>query len=108
MKVIWSKFKLNGFMNGEIISNVLNMNTLESFKQVKSIILDVDGVLTNSQLLITEKGELLRSMNAKEWKSLANTSAPTKILGTTVLTNNASFLSPTCALMSWTRSSGQM
>ena len=53
-------------MNGEITSNVLNMNTLESFKQVKSIILDVDGVLTNSQLLITEKGELLRSMNAKD------------------------------------------
>ncbi len=42
------------------------MNLLASFKDIKTIILDVDGVLTNNQLLITEQGHLLRSMNVKD------------------------------------------
>ncbi len=42
------------------------MNQLASFKDIKTIILDVDGVLTNNQLLITEQGHLLRSMNVKD------------------------------------------
>ncbi len=39
---------------------------LEKFKDVTTFMFDVDGVLTDGRFLITEKGELLRSMNAKD------------------------------------------
>ena len=43
---------------------------MENYKHklnpIKAFVFDVDGVLTNGQLLITEKGELLRSMNVKD------------------------------------------
>ncbi len=42
------------------------MNVLEQFRDINTFIFDVDGVLTNSELIITEKGELLRKMNAKD------------------------------------------
>lgn len=42
------------------------MNNLEAFRQINTFIFDVDGVLTNSNLLITEKGELLRQMNIRD------------------------------------------
>lgn len=38
----------------------------EPFKSIETVVLDCDGVLTNSQLLITEKGELLRSMSVRD------------------------------------------
>lgn len=39
---------------------------LQLFKKIKTIVLDVDGVLTNSQMLITEDGKLLRSMSVRD------------------------------------------
>jgi 3-deoxy-D-manno-octulosonate 8-phosphate phosphatase (KDO 8-P phosphatase) len=42
------------------------MNYLEPFNAITTFIFDVDGVLTNSELLITESGELLRTMNARD------------------------------------------
>ncbi len=42
------------------------MNVLEKFKDITTFIFDVDGVLTNSTLHITEYGELLRTMNARD------------------------------------------
>lgn len=42
------------------------MNTLEQFTKVKTFVFDVDGVLTNSHLLATEDGHLLRSVNIKD------------------------------------------
>ncbi|MDR9400781.1 MAG: HAD-IIIA family hydrolase [Psychroflexus sp.] len=43
---------------------------MENYKHklnpIRAFVFDVDGVLTNGQLLITEKGELLRSMNVKD------------------------------------------
>ncbi len=42
------------------------MNFLEQFRQVHTFIFDVDGVLTNSELLITEEGKLLRKMNTRD------------------------------------------
>ena len=42
------------------------MNVLEKFKDINTFIFDVDGVLTDSTLIVTEKGELLRTMNAKD------------------------------------------
>lgn len=37
-----------------------------SLKKVKCVVLDVDGVLTNGNILVTEKGEQLRSFNVKD------------------------------------------
>lgn len=42
------------------------MNILELFAPVKTFVFDVDGVLTNGSLLVTEEGHLLRSMNIKD------------------------------------------
>lgn len=36
------------------------------FKTIKAFIFDVDGVLTDGSMLITEDGKLLRSMNVKD------------------------------------------
>lgn len=41
-------------------------NVLRDFRQIHTFIFDVDGVLTNGELLITEKGELLRTMNVRD------------------------------------------
>ena len=42
------------------------MNELEKFAPITTFIFDVDGVLTNSQLLVLENGKLLRSMNVRD------------------------------------------
>jgi len=42
------------------------MNVLELFKPIRTFVFDIDGVLTNSQLLATEDGHLLRSVNIKD------------------------------------------
>lgn len=42
------------------------MNYLEKFKLVKTFFFDVDGVFTNSQMLVTEDGELLRSVSTRD------------------------------------------
>ena len=42
------------------------MNELERFREVTTFIFDVDGVLTNSQLLVQEDGSLLRQMNVRD------------------------------------------
>ncbi len=39
---------------------------LEKLKHIKAFILDVDGVLTNGMLLVTESGEQLRQFNIKD------------------------------------------
>lgn len=41
-------------------------NTLEKFRSIKNFIFDVDGVLTDSTLLVTEEGHLLRTMNVRD------------------------------------------
>jgi 3-deoxy-D-manno-octulosonate 8-phosphate phosphatase (KDO 8-P phosphatase) len=41
-------------------------NIFEYFKKINTFIFDVDGVLTNNNLLITEAGELLRTMSARD------------------------------------------
>lgn len=42
------------------------MNVLEYFKKIHTLIFDVDGVLTDSSLLILEDGKLLRLMNVRD------------------------------------------
>lgn len=43
---------------------------LEKLKHIKAILLDVDGVLTNGILLLTESGEQLRQFNIKDGYAL--------------------------------------
>jgi 3-deoxy-D-manno-octulosonate 8-phosphate phosphatase (KDO 8-P phosphatase) len=43
---------------------------LEKLKHIKAIILDVDGVLTNGMLMLTESGEQLRQFNIKDGYAL--------------------------------------
>lgn len=42
------------------------MNVLEKFKNIDTFIFDVDGVLTDNSLLVTEQGELLRTMHIRD------------------------------------------
>ncbi|HFB99793.1 MAG TPA: 3-deoxy-D-manno-octulosonate 8-phosphate phosphatase [Phaeodactylibacter sp.] len=42
------------------------MNYLEKFKDVRTFIFDVDGVLTNSELIVLESGGLLRKMSVRD------------------------------------------
>ncbi len=42
------------------------MNYLEKFRDIHTFIFDVDGVLTNSELIILENGRLLRKMNTRD------------------------------------------
>ncbi|MEZ5038315.1 MAG: HAD-IIIA family hydrolase [Saprospiraceae bacterium] len=46
------------------------MNQLETFKGIKTFIFDVDGVMTNSELLILEDGKLLRKMSIRDGYAL--------------------------------------
>lgn len=42
------------------------MNYLESFREIKTFLFDVDGVMTNCAVLITEDGALLRTMTVRD------------------------------------------
>ncbi len=42
------------------------MNQLEKFREIRTFIFDVDGVLTNNEVLVTEDGQLLRTMNVRD------------------------------------------
>ncbi len=42
------------------------MNYLESFSNINTFIFDVDGVMTNSELIVLENGQLLRKMNVRD------------------------------------------
>jgi 3-deoxy-D-manno-octulosonate 8-phosphate phosphatase (KDO 8-P phosphatase) len=41
-------------------------NVLSYFKLIHTFIFDVDGVMTDNHVLVTEAGELLRSMNVRD------------------------------------------
>ena len=42
------------------------MNNLEAFKTIRTFILDVDGVLTNGNLLVMENGRIVRKLNHRD------------------------------------------
>lgn len=46
------------------------MNLLERFKQVRTFVFDVDGVLTDGSLLIPDDGQMVRKMNIKDGYAL--------------------------------------
>lgn len=41
-----------------------------SFQKIKAFVFDVDGVFTNSQVLVLENGDMLRSMNTRDGQSV--------------------------------------
>lgn len=41
-------------------------NILQKFKPITTLVFDIDGVFTDNGLLVTEQGELLRRMNARD------------------------------------------
>ena len=53
-------------MNGGITSKMDHAR----FNHIKAFFLDVDGVLTDGSVLITEQGELLRTMNVKDGQAI--------------------------------------
>ena len=54
-------------MNGAIINSpLMHMNYYQSIDKIKGLVLDIDGVLTDNRILITEAGEFLRSMNVRD------------------------------------------
>lgn len=46
------------------------MDLFKRFSKIKVFVFDIDGVLTNGQLLVQEDGTLLRSMNVKDGYAL--------------------------------------
>ena len=48
----------------------MGQNLIEHFNRIKAFIFDIDGVLTNGQVLVTEEGHMLRSMNIKDGYAL--------------------------------------
>ena len=46
------------------------MNLLELFAPVTTFVFDIDGVLTDGSLLLTEDGHMLRAMNIKDGYAL--------------------------------------
>lgn len=46
------------------------MNYLEVFRDIRTFIFDVDGVMTNSDLIVLENGHLLRKMNVRDGYAL--------------------------------------
>ena len=46
------------------------MNILSEFKNVKAIVMDVDGVLTNGSLILLDDGQMARTMNIKDGYAL--------------------------------------
>src|SRR5690554_5176317 len=46
------------------------MVLFDQLKRVKAFVFDVDGVLTNGEILVTEKGEQLRSFYIKDGYAL--------------------------------------
>jgi 3-deoxy-D-manno-octulosonate 8-phosphate phosphatase (KDO 8-P phosphatase) len=46
------------------------VHVFDKMKAVKAFIFDIDGVLTNNELLVTEAGELLRIMNVRDGQAI--------------------------------------
>lgn len=46
------------------------VHVFDKMKAVKAFIFDIDGVLTNNEILVTEAGELLRTMNVRDGQAI--------------------------------------
>ena len=50
--------------------NIELVHVFDKMKAVKAFIFDIDGVLTNNDVLVTEQGELLRSMHIRDGQAI--------------------------------------
>jgi 3-deoxy-D-manno-octulosonate 8-phosphate phosphatase (KDO 8-P phosphatase) len=46
------------------------VNLFDRLKAIRAFVLDVDGVLTNNDVLVTETGEFLRTMNVRDGQAI--------------------------------------
>lgn len=46
------------------------MNTLERFRPIRAFIFDVDGVMTNGEVIVMEDGSLIRKMSVRDGYAL--------------------------------------
>ncbi len=46
------------------------VHLFDKLRAVRAFVFDVDGILTNNEVLITEAGELLRSMNVRDGQAI--------------------------------------
>ncbi len=61
----------NSLLPGRLSPNSLELvHVFDKMRAVKAFIFDVDGVLTNNELHITETGELLRTMNVRDGQAI--------------------------------------
>ncbi len=44
----------------------MSMNILDQFKQITTLVFDVDGVLTDGTLFVFDDGQFVRRMNIKD------------------------------------------
>lgn len=58
---------MHGYTNGETIKNKID---LEKLKHISCFIFDVDGVLTNGNLIVLPHGVMARTMNIKDGYAL--------------------------------------
>ncbi len=57
------------------------MNQLEKFRDIHTFLFDVDGVMTNNEILITENGKLLRKMNVRDGYALKRATQQGYLIG---------------------------
>lgn len=55
-------------MNGETTNKMPDL--IETLKKINAFVFDVDGVLTDGSVVVTEEGDLLRNMNIKDGYAL--------------------------------------
>lgn len=54
----------------EVVSKNITLNILSKFKPVTTFVFDVDGVLTDSMILVLDDGQWARQMNVKDGYAL--------------------------------------
>ena len=54
----------------ESLTTVELVHLFDKLRAVRAFVFDVDGILTNNEVLITEAGELLRSMNVRDGQAI--------------------------------------
>ena len=50
--------------------NIELVHVFDKMKAVKAFVFDIDGVLTNNDVLVTEQGELLRAMHIRDGQAI--------------------------------------
>lgn len=68
MRVTLSRYRLDGCTSGEITSRSVLDHSL--FARITCFVFDVDGVFTDTNVLITESGELLRTMTVRDGQAV--------------------------------------